>query len=231
MNKLILMVALICFGAVSANAQEKNAVDINYVEVTGSAIIKAVPDIAYINIVISEADAATKSIGVEKAEKNMIGVLKAIGLDVENDLSINDISSNFARRKNVAISKNYTLKLKNTKQLSELYSKLEGAGISNIEIDRFELSNVEELRLKAKVDAVKKAKEKARVLCEAAERKLGHVLYIIDYERDITPTARMSRSKNMLSSDMMAGVSESVSQIDVQEIEVVSNITTRWRIL
>lgn len=230
MKKLILLFVLFCIGAVNVKAQEKNFIDLNYVEVTGSAIIKAIPDIAYINIVISEDDVATKSIGIEKAEKKMFAALTELKIDIEKDLSINDMTSNFVRRKGVSINKNYTLKLKNTKQISDLYSKLDKAGISNVDVERFELSNLDELRLKTKATAVANAKAKAAILVEAAGRKLGEVLYIVDYERDIMPTGRMMSRKMVLSSEMVNDAAPA-PEVDVKEIEVVGSITTRWRIL
>ncbi|MEG1634584.1 MAG: SIMPL domain-containing protein, partial [Rikenellaceae bacterium] len=184
MKKIILLCAIVCFGVVGANAQEKNFIDLNYIEVTGTAIIKATPDIAYIDIIINESDPATKAIGLDKAEKKMMAALSSLNIDVEKDLTIDDITSAFARRKDVTLSKNYSLKLKDTKLISAVYAKLEAVGISNVNVQKFDLSSKEELRLKSKANAIINAKAKADALVKAAGRKLGEVLYIIDYDRE-----------------------------------------------
>ena len=68
-----------------AQAQEKNFIDQNYVEVTGSSIIKATPDIVYLNITINEKQGTGKQ-GLEKAEKEMVSTLKSLGIDIEKEV-------------------------------------------------------------------------------------------------------------------------------------------------
>ena len=132
-----------------AQAQEKNFIDQNYVEVTGSSIIKATPDIVYLNITINEKQGTGKQ-GLEKAEKEMVSTLKSLGIDIEKDLTVSDFSSSFLKRNNITLSKDYILTLRDISKLNDIYTKLEASGIANVNVRSTDLSNRTELRLQAK---------------------------------------------------------------------------------
>ena len=213
-----------------AQAQEKNFIDQNYVEVTGSSIIKATPDIVYLNITINEKQGTGKQ-GLEKAEKEMVSTLKSLGIDIEKDLTVSDFSSSFLKRNNITLSKDYILTLRDISKLNDIYTNLEASGIANVNVRSTDLSNRTELRLQAKKEAVIAAKEKAAVLVEAAGRNLGKALYIIDYDRDATPVLRTYNKAMALGSMANESVAMDEIALDFNEMEITANITIRFAII
>ena len=84
--------ALLLFSANIVSAQEKNFIDTPYIEVTGKAEMEVVPDEIYVGITINEKDNKGK-VSVDQQEQEMFKQLKEIGIDVEKDLVVQDMSS------------------------------------------------------------------------------------------------------------------------------------------
>ena len=93
--KIVCIVLSLLLGSFVTMAQsgEKNFIDQNYIEVSGTAEMEIVPDQIYLKIVISEKDKGKKT--VEQQEKAMIAILQKLGIDVRKDLLMKDMSSNF----------------------------------------------------------------------------------------------------------------------------------------
>ena len=77
----------------AAHAQTKTFIDQPYIEVAGNADTMVTPDEIFIKIEISEADTKNKT-SVEDLERKMFDALKAMGIDVEKNLTTSDMSSN-----------------------------------------------------------------------------------------------------------------------------------------
>lgn len=105
--KIVCIVLSLLLGSFVTMAQsgEKNFIDQNYIEVSGTAEMEIVPDQIYLKIVISEKDKGKKT--VEQQEKAMIAILQKLGIDVRKDLLMKDMSSNF---------KSYFLKKRSSKR-------------------------------------------------------------------------------------------------------------------
>ena len=107
-----LLVIIILATSLSSFAQTKNFIDQNYIEVTGKAEMEVVPDKIYINVLISEKDTKNKT-SVSELENLMIIKLKEIGVDIEKDLFIKDMSSNIKlhllAKSKILLSKEYQI--------------------------------------------------------------------------------------------------------------------------
>lgn len=169
-----------------AQTGEKNFIDQNYVEVTGTAETEVVPDEIYLRIVISEKDKGKKTL--EEQEKVMVDILEKLGIDVRQDLSVRDLSSNFKfyllKRTIIQTEKEYQLCMHGAEKIGLFLEKMEVAGISNISIDRVDHSQIEKYRRDVKVNAVRIAKEKAQAFAEAIGQEIGRALYITEYENN-----------------------------------------------
>ena len=84
------------------NGQTKNFIDQPYLETTAVVDTLVNPDIIYLDILIREKDERNK-VSVEELEERMAQKLEALGIDLQKQLSLQDLSSNF---------KNYFLKQK-----------------------------------------------------------------------------------------------------------------------
>ncbi|MGC4020456.1 MAG: SIMPL domain-containing protein [Cyclobacteriaceae bacterium] len=160
---------------------EKNFIDQNYIEVTGTAEMSVVPDLIYIKIIISEKDTKNK-ISVDEMERKMIAKLQEIGIDVKKDLSISDLlsayKSKMLAKSDVILSKRYQLIIHDAPIADRVFSELEKVDISNVSIDRMDHSKIEDFRRETKSNAIKVAKEKAELLTKSIGQNIGRAIYI-----------------------------------------------------
>lgn len=161
--------------------ETKNFIDQNYIEVTGKAETEIVPDEIYLKILLNEKDSKNK-VPVTALEKQMAESLKGLGIDISKDLAIKDLGSNFKnyvlKSDAIVLSKEYQLKVNTGKLASQVFLELEKLGISNISIDKLDHSNIEQYRNEIKADAIKAAKEKAKLLTTAIGQDIGRAIYI-----------------------------------------------------
>ena len=109
-NTLIL---LFLFGTVHlAVAQTKNFMDIPYLETSARVDTLVTPDKIYLSITITEKDSKGRK-SVEEQENKMAQAFRGLGIDLDKQLFIKDLSSNFKkyflRQKDVLKSKRFSL--------------------------------------------------------------------------------------------------------------------------
>ncbi len=232
MKKLLLTLAALA-AVVSLAAQEKNFIDQNYIEINGRAEREVTPDEIYVNIVINEKDNKGKT-SVDQQQRDMFRQLQGLGIDLEKDLAVQDMSSDlqtFLLRKNtVYAAKSYQLKLTTATQLAQVFQQLNGIGISDISIARTALSNIDQLREEVRVEAVQNAQKSARALAGAVGRNLGKALYIQDYGynniRAYGSNMLMAKSAVTMEADM-ARV-EQQPQLEFQKIKLEHTVMIRF---
>jgi uncharacterized protein len=184
MKKIIiipfLIITVMMYGQIT-----KNFIDQNYIEVTGKAEIEVIPNEIYLSITINEADTKGKTT-VEALERSMMKSLIDMGLNVEKDLTVKDMASNFKeywiKRSDIFKSKQYVLKVADAATAGKVFQQLEKLGISNMGIEKVDHSDIENFRMEVKVKAAIAAKEKAVSLAEAMGQKAGRALYIREVE-------------------------------------------------
>jgi len=166
---------------------EKNFIDQNYIEVTGTAEMKIAPDEIFLKIIINEKDFKNKSL--VEIEKQMLDKLTEIGIDCKNDLSIKDIASNFKNylilKNDILLVKEYQLLVHEAKTAGKVITELQKIGISNINIDRIDNSKLLEYKKEIKINAVKAAQEKAKSMALAINQDIGKAIYIKELENNL----------------------------------------------
>jgi len=184
MNKILLTSISILFFFLG-NTQSKNFIDQPYIEVTGSADSLITPNEIFIRINISEKDTKDR-ISVEESEAAMIKSFKALGLNIEADLTTRDMLSNyqnyFLRHKEIIKSKEYILKVTNAMMASKVFIELENLGISNVSIDHVDHSEMENIKNACRTRAIENAKSKALALTRPIGQTVGPALLISDNE-------------------------------------------------
>jgi uncharacterized protein YggE len=169
--------------AVSSYSQQigKNFIDENYIEVTGKAEMEITPDEIYLKIIVSEQDNKGKQT-LEELEKLMIDKLRALNVDIEKNLSVHDISSNFKNywigKNDIFTTKEYQVLVNDATTAGKIFRELETVNISNITVDRISHSEIEKFRQEVKIEAVKAAKVKAIFLAGAIDQKIGKAIHI-----------------------------------------------------
>lgn len=182
MKQINLLIGLIFIGNLTFG-QSKNFIDQHYLETTAKVDTLIKPDIIYLDILIREKDERNK-ISVEELENNMAEKLKILGIDVQKQLILSDLSSNFKKyflkQKDIMKSKAYKLKVFDAQTAGKVIVGLEDIGISNVSLDKTEYSKIEELKLKLKSKAVAKAKMQAEYLIAPLNQKITKALFITD---------------------------------------------------
>lgn len=159
----------------------KNFIDQPYIEVNGKAEMEIIPDEIYLKIVISEKDNKYK-LSIAELDKKLVSGLQAVGVDIEKDLSLMDLSSNFRNllilKDEIVLSKEYELRLHSGPMVGKVARELEKSGISNISIIKTDHSKMEAFRKEVKAKAIKAAKSNAEVLSSTIGQQIGRALFI-----------------------------------------------------
>ncbi len=182
MKKTIIPVVAFLFSTLIF-AQTKNFMDTPYLETSARVDTLVTPDKIYLNIIIQEKDTKGR-VSVEEQENQMAQRFKAMGIDIDEQLVIKDVSSNFKkyflRQKEVLKSKQYSLVVYSGKELGDVMVALEQLDIANTSLEKTEYSKMDELELELKTRAVKKAMQKAEALTQPLSQKVGKAIHIVD---------------------------------------------------
>ncbi len=234
MRNLILVFFILTSLTSFSQSGEKNFIDLNYIEVVGKSEMEISPDLIYLKVLLNEKDTKNK-ISVSELEKQMIQKLQEIGIDIEKDLLIKDISSNFKyyllTKNAILLSKEYQILVRNGKTASQVFLELEQIGISNVSIDKLEHSQIVEFRRQTKLNAIKAAKEKAESLAIAINQNIGRAVYI----QEIDNKSGVLRSSNSImirgaSSIYGSKASSPALDFDFEKISIEYSILCRFEL-
>ena len=223
---LVLLVALIPFLAM---AQSKNFLDIPYLETSARVDTLVTPDKIYLNITIREKDSKGRK-SVEEQENKMAQSLKNLGIDIEKQLTIKDLASNykkyFLRSKEVLKSKQYSLLVYDGLTAGKVMAALEDLDIANTYLEKTEYSKMDELELELKSRAVKKAKRKAEALTQPLGQKVGMAIHIVDNSQPYY--ARYNQPRMEMKAIAMDAAPAEPLDIDFEKIKVESQVNVKF---
>jgi len=215
----------------AGQAQMKSFIDEPYVEVAGNADTLVTPNEIYIQIEISEKDTKNKT-SVEELERKMFDALKAMGIDVEKNLTTSDISSNFKnyflKGKEVLKSKEYMLKVKDAVTASKVFIKLEDLGISNSNIDHVDYSQMEAMKNIMRTKAIENAKARALALTEPLHQQVGPAIFISDNESYIMHPMMEGKVAGLQIRADANAADQQLPQIDFEKIKISANINAKF---
>jgi hypothetical protein len=233
MKNISILISLI-FISFCGMAQQKNFIDQPYLEVTGSADSLVTPNEIFIKILIAEKDTKDK-VSVEDLEIKMVNALKALEIDLDKNLSTNDISSNFKsyllKNKDILKTKQYTLKVNDGLTVSKVFINLEQLGISNTSIEKITHSNLENIKNTIRTKAVENAKTRALAIVKPLKQNIGPAIQISDngpyfMSQQIQGRAAgiILRGPNPLQEATQAGI----PKIEFEKINVTANIQVKF---
>ena len=184
MKRFILMAAVALL-ALPAAAQVQEAFP-SYIQVNGRAEKEIVPDEFYLQIVINERDSKGK-ISVESQQRDMIAALKRLGVNVEKQLKVANLSSEFFKKNTSVATAKYQLQLGSSAEVSKVWQALDGLGISNVSILKVSHSQIEQYKNEVRIEAMRNAKRNAATLAEAIGQNIGKCFYVYDSNNDVMP--------------------------------------------
>jgi len=218
---------IICLGL---SAQTKNFLDVPYLETSAKVDTLVTPDKIYLSITIREKDSKGRT-SVEEQENQMAKSLERLGIDLEKQLSIKDLASNykkyFLRSKEVLKSKQYSLLVYDGLTAGKVMAALEDLGIANTYLERTEYSKMDELELELKSRAVKKAKKKAEALTIPLGQKVGTAIHIVDNSQ---PYYARYNQPRMEMKTMAMDAASTPLDIDFEKIRVESIVNIKFQL-
>jgi len=230
MKKIITLSLFIAF-TMTMNSQTKNFLDIPYLETSARVDTLVTPDKIFLNITIQEKDSKGRK-SVEEQENKMANSLRALGIDLEKQLVIKDLSSNFKkyflRQKEVLKSKQYSLLVRSGKKAAEVLMALEKLGIANTYLEKTEYSKMEELELELKSKAVTKAKKKAEALTTPLGQKVGAAIHIMDTSTPYYP--RYNQPRMEMKTMAMDAAEAQPLDLDFEKIKVETSVNIKFEL-
>ncbi|OLY91600.1 hypothetical protein BUE76_06565 [Cnuella takakiae] len=195
-----------------ANAQPAPA-NPRLVNVTASAEMEVVPDEVWVQVQLQEYDKkGTGKVSIEKISNEFLARMKSLGL-TEKEVSLlnasgfdNNYWQWYRRSKqktpDMKASTSYLLKLNSVKQMEQVVQQLDDEATQNFYIQKLSHTKMDSFREQLKIQALKNAREKARVLAEAVGAKVGAVYQINEpmeqmYDRPMVYAQAMRKSAAM----------------------------------
>ena len=187
MKKITLLILLII--VTKSISQTKTFIDLPYIETSVKVDTLVIPDRIYLNISITEKDTKGK-VSVEELESKMNEKFKSMGINVETQLSLNDLASNykkyFLKQQDILKVKNYTLLLFDAKISGKVLIALEEMEISNVVLEKTEYSKSDKMLMILKSKAIEKAKNQAIAMTKPLNQKVGNAIFISDLNENVS---------------------------------------------
>lgn len=216
MKKLIAM-AVVALMALPAAAQMQEAYP-SYIQVTGRAEKELTPDEFYLQIVINERDSKGK-ISVESQQRDMVAVLRKLGVDVEKQLKMANLSSEFFKKNTSVAMAKYQLQLGSSGEVAKVWQALDDLGISNISILKVTHSQLDKYKQEVRLEAMRNARESAQEMAGAIGQTIGKCFYIYDSNSNVMPV--MYDNAVLMRSAKAVADAESVAEEDPLEFKTI----------
>jgi uncharacterized protein YggE len=231
MKNFILIISFISFFVTSfAQTTEKNFIDQNYIEVTGTAETEIIPNEIEITISVNDKDFKTKQAFTD-FEQQVISKLKEIGVSVETDFSVMNMNSSLKvsiiGKNNMFSTRQYKVVVHDASKANEVFTEMEKIGISTIAITRFDHSDIEKYKIQIKTNAIKAAKDKANILTSAIGQSIGRALYINELtNRLYNPNI----SANVAYNELLKSDLGQVERVNFQKIKLNYSVMVRFEL-
>lgn len=224
-----IMIAVVALMAIPAAAQNQEAYP-SYIQVNGRAEKEIAPDEFYLSIVVNERESKGK-ITVEQQQKEMIAALRRLGVDIEKQLKVANMSSELFKKKSSVTTAKYQLKVTTAAQVAKVYEALDGIGISNVSILRVSHSQIDEYKEQVRVEAMRNAQQSARTMAEAVGQAIGKCFYIYDSNSDVMPAfynnAVMARGMKLYA-EADAAAPEEEESLDFKTIKLRYDVQAKF---
>ncbi|MCM1300542.1 MAG: SIMPL domain-containing protein [Alistipes senegalensis] len=228
MKRVFLLVVGVLM-TVAAAAQMRETYP-SYISVNGYAEREVTPDEFYLSIVLDERDSKGKIL-VENQRRDMVAELKRLGVDVEKQLKVANLSSEFFKKKSSVAQAKYQLKLGSAAEVAKVWQALDALNISNVSIQKVTHSKLAQFKNEIRIEAIRNARENARMLAAAIDQQVGPCFYIYDSNSDALPrfNAEMyclvsTRAKN--AADVAEAAEEEV--VEFKTIKLEYNVQTKF---
>ena len=236
MKRLLSIIAAIEFSTATLSAQEATLNNTQeYVEVSVRINKDVVPDEIFLNITISERDNKGK-ISVQQQENQMIKALVAAGIDIKENLTVNDIASSLnsriLKKDNALVTKDYTLMVSSAATAAKVIEALNTIGITRVGIGKVSISDNLEREIKNQLltEAAQMAQENAKILAQAVGSTIGKAIYIQNYYTfDSAANGRIMMKSYAMDMARESTTEDSV-ELEISKQSLSINVTCKFRL-
>lgn len=193
MKKMMLLATAFVLVALSVSAQQAETFP-SYIEVNGVAEKEIAPNEIYLSITINERDSKGK-ISIDEQQRDMVAVLKKLGVKPAEQLKMLDLTSSYFKRGNALAKAQYELQLSSAKEVARVWRALDELGISQVTVQKVSHTDIETLKKEVRADAMRAARDNARALAEAIDQKAGKCFWIADYSSPVKTTYAVANMK------------------------------------
>ena len=193
MKKMMLLATAFVLVALSVSAQQTETFP-SYIEVNGVAEREVAPNEIYLSITINERDSKGK-ISIDEQQRDMVAVLKKLGVKPAEQLKMLDLTSSYFKRGNALAKAQYELKLSSAVEVARVWRALDELGISQETVQKVSHTDIETLKAEVRADAMRAARDNARALAEAIDQKAGKCFWIADYSSPVRTTYAVANMK------------------------------------
>lgn len=217
-----------------AQTPENTVNDLSYIEVTGYAEKKVIPDEIFIAITIKERQEGKDKTTIEDQESELKEGLANMGIPLSN-LMLSDANADYIRvkwsKKDVIARHQYLLKLGSAEMVGKVFSYLDEIKIQDAFISHVDHSEIIELRKEVRIMAIKAAKEKADYLLNAIGEETGTPMIVREVDANMyrQDAYLNTRSAGVVSYSEVP-VQEKKMEIEFRKIELQSRIYVKFGI-
>jgi uncharacterized protein YggE len=213
------------------NAQtEKNFIDQNYIEITGTAETLITPDEIYISVTLTEKNHKKT---IEEQEQLLLANLKSLGIDTEKEVSVANFQGSYERRflarNEVEKEKVYQIIVHDGATLSKTFMVLDRLNITNAKITQVSHSEIEKFRRDTKIKSLVVAKEKAKQYAEAIDQQIGNALFIQEVNQ--SPYSQNVNLRSLNTSNVVLreefGI---IPNVTFKKISLTATVLTRFEL-
>ena len=162
-------------------------------------------------------------------QRDMIAALKRAGVDVEKQLKMANLSSEFFKKNTSVATAKYQLQLGSSAMVAKVWQALDGLGISNVSILKVSHSKIEQYKAEVRVEAMQNARQSAATLAEAIGQKIGKCFYIYDSNNNVMPVFYDNMA--VMRSAKAMGVAEDAAAdepLDFKTIKLQYNVQAKF---
>jgi len=209
----------------------------NIVSVEGTGKVTAKPDIASVNIGITNEGAtvvAVQKLNVDKMNSIIAALKSQFKIDEKdiqtNNYSINpkyDWSQKVQRIVGYSINQSLTVKIRNFDQIGDILAKASDLGANSVNGPQFTIDDPEKYKKEAREKAVAQAKEKARVLADQVGINLGRIVNFYESTPGYPVPMYSSADYGMGGESLMKS---SAPSIEAGSDEVIVNVNISYEI-
>ena len=215
----------------AAAAQTDNQFQ-SYISVSGSASREVTPNEIYIGITIDESEGRNGKVTVAEKERQMTERLTGLGIDVEKDLQVGNMSGDLKnyilRRDKVQTRKDYVLKVGDAQTLAAVFASLREINISDMHLIKATRSDLDDIRMELRAEAMRNARATADTLAEAIGQKAGKAFMINDNSYYGTGTVYFNAMPMARAAKTEAADNAETAQLEFQDMKVECSVNVRF---